>query len=64
MAFAAGAPTPVEVMEFMENLGISMTEGYGLTETSPVVSITYPDPTMRILGSVGIALPGSPKPMP
>eukprot|EP00618_Florenciella_parvula_P017668 CAMPEP_0119478230 /NCGR_PEP_ID=MMETSP1344-20130328/8062_1 /TAXON_ID=236787 /ORGANISM="Florenciella parvula, Strain CCMP2471" /LENGTH=688 /DNA_ID=CAMNT_0007512385 /DNA_START=32 /DNA_END=2098 /DNA_ORIENTATION=- len=58
MAFAAGAPTPVEVMEFMENLGISMTEGYGLTETSPVVSITYPDPTQRILGSVGIALPG------
>ena len=57
MAFAAGAPTPVAVIEFMESLGVRMTEGYGLTETSPVVSVTYPDPRERIVGTVGKSLP-------
>ena len=54
---AAGAPTPVAVLQFMENLGVQMTEGYGLTETSPVVSVTYPDPRKRIVGTVGKPLP-------
>ena len=57
MAFAAGAPTPVAVLQFMENLGVQMTEGYGLTETSPVVSVTYPDPRERVVGTVGKPLP-------
>jgi long-chain acyl-CoA synthetase len=59
MAFAAGAPTPVPVLEFMEALGVRMTEGYGLTETSPVVSLTFPDARHRILGTVGPPIPGT-----
>lgn len=57
-AFTAGAPVPVEVLEFMESIGISMGEGYGLTETSPVVSVTTHDPAVRINGTVGSVLPG------
>ena len=48
----------LKVMEFMENLGIRMSEGYGLTETAPVVSVTDLCPQRRILGTVGRALPG------
>jgi len=35
-----------------------MVEGYGLTETSPVISTTCPDPGVCPAGSVGFALPG------
>jgi len=57
VACVAGAPTPAKVVRFVEALGVKMTEGYGLTETSPVVAITYPDPQKRIVGTVGPALP-------
>lgn len=59
IAIVAGAPTPVAVVNFVESLGLRMTEGYGLTETSPVVAITYPLPKDRILGTVGRAVPGT-----
>jgi len=58
LAVVAGAPTPVPVLKFMESLGISMIEGYGLTETSPVVAITWPNPEDRVLGTVGRVIPG------
>jgi len=57
VACVAGAPTPAKVVRFIEALGVSMTEGYGLTETSPVVAITYPDPQKRVIGTVGAPLP-------
>jgi len=59
IAVVAGAPTPVAVVNFIESLGVRMTEGYGLTETSPVVSITHPDPRDRVLGTCGPAVPES-----
>lgn len=58
IAFTAGAPLPVEVLEFMESIGVKMGEGYGLTETSPVVTITPTDATIREVGTVGRPLPG------
>mmetsp|Transcript_10507 Transcript_10507/g.30097 ORF Transcript_10507/g.30097 Transcript_10507/m.30097 type:complete len:695 (-) Transcript_10507:841-2925(-) len=58
LAVVAGAPTPVAVLKFMESLGVSMIEGYGLTETSPVVSITWPNPEDRVNGTVGRPIPG------
>ncbi len=45
-----------EVGEFIDSLGILVFEGYGLTETSPVVSVNFPG--SRKMGSVGRALPG------
>ena len=53
---SGGAPLDVEVAEFFETLGISMLQGYGLTETSPV--ITGNSIEKNRLGSVGCALDG------
>ncbi|HEY9793962.1 MAG TPA: AMP-binding protein [Candidatus Obscuribacterales bacterium] len=53
---SGGAPLDVEVAHFFERLGIPLLQGYGLTETSPV--ITGNSLSANRLGSVGRALPG------
>lgn len=55
-AISGGAALAREVGEFIDNLGIKVYEGYGLTETSPVTNVNYPG--HRRMGSVGPALPG------
>jgi long-chain acyl-CoA synthetase len=47
----AGAACPIEVLEFMDAIGIPICEGYGLTETSPIITLNVPD--KRVIGSVG-----------
>ncbi len=54
-AFSGGAAIALEVAEFIDNLGIMVYEGYGLTETSPIATANYPK--NRRIGSVGKALP-------
>lgn len=42
--FISGAgPIPKEIIDGMEVLGLTVMQGYGLTETSPVVSATMPE---------------------
>ncbi len=53
---SGGAPLDPETGEFFNLLGVDMIEGYGLTETSPVISVNVPK-TNRI-GSVGKPLHG------
>lgn len=53
---SGGAPLEVEVANFFESLGIRMLQGYGLTETSPVISGNTIHKNR--LGSVGPALDG------
>jgi long-chain acyl-CoA synthetase len=55
-AFSGGAAISREVAEFIDNLGITVYEGYGLTETSPIATANWPG--ARRLGSVGKAIPG------
>jgi long-chain acyl-CoA synthetase len=55
-AFVAGAACPAEVIKFMDALGIPVLEGYGLTETSPIITINSPE--QRCVGAVGRAIGG------
>lgn len=55
-AFVAGAACPPEVLSFMDDVGIQVCEGYGLTETSPIITINTPE--YRKVGSVGKAIGG------
>jgi long-chain acyl-CoA synthetase len=55
-AFSGGAALSREVAEVIDALGITVFEGYGLTETSPIATGNYPG--SRRLGSVGKAIPG------
>jgi long-chain acyl-CoA synthetase len=55
-AISASATLSPEVGEFIDALGLDVYEGYGLTETSPVVSFNRPGD--RKLGSVGRVIPG------
>jgi long-chain acyl-CoA synthetase len=55
-AISGGAAIPVEVAEFIDALGITVYEGYGLSETSPIATANWPG--NRRIGSVGTAIPG------
>ena len=55
---AGGAAVNLKVLHFFEDIGIPICEGYGLTETSPVITCCQPDWNTRRLGTVGIPLKG------
>ncbi len=58
MLSSGGAPLPVRVFEtFAELTGLEIFEGYGMTETAPVVATTLVSGTPKA-GSVGQPLPG------
>jgi long-chain acyl-CoA synthetase len=54
---SGGAPLDKSINEFMWTIGIPTFEGYGLTETSPAVTINSPWKVR--FGSVGTPLPGT-----
>jgi long-chain acyl-CoA synthetase len=52
---SGGAPLGKELAEWYASIGIRIHEGYGLTETSPVIAVN--NPAAHKLGSVGRPLP-------
>jgi long-chain acyl-CoA synthetase len=50
---SGGAALPLFVNEFFHSLGISIIEGYGLSETSPIVTANGLEPGQTRLGTVG-----------
>ena len=56
LALTGAAPIPREVLEFLDACGITVLEGYGMTETTAAATLNPPnDPRF---GTVGPALPG------
>lgn len=52
---SGGGALPKNIGEFFGDLGIRILEGYGLTETSPVMSVTEYD--RQVYGTVGRIIP-------
>ena len=59
VAVSGGSALPVEVhKEFEKRFGVTILEGYGLSETSPVASFSkYGEPARP--GSIGLPVPGA-----
>ena len=53
---SGGAKLDPNIMDDFKVLGIEVLEGYGLTETSPIIAFTRPDDVC--IGTVGKTIPG------
>lgn len=56
-AITGGAAISTDVANFFDSLGVTVYEGYGLSETSPIAAANSPG--NRKLGSVGKPIPGT-----
>ncbi|MDP8222053.1 MAG: long-chain fatty acid--CoA ligase [Candidatus Lernaella stagnicola] len=57
IAFAGGGPTSRLLCYFFQGIGIDIYQGYGLTETSPIVTVNIPGKNK--LGTVGPPIDGA-----
>jgi long-chain acyl-CoA synthetase len=61
MVVTGGAPIPFEIATAWERMGVRMVQGYGLTETSPILAVNNPktrrlDSQGRPLGNIELRL--------
>ncbi len=54
---AGGAPLGIDLARWFADAGIAILEGYGLTETSPVIAVNQPDKNK--LGTIGLRMPNT-----
>ena len=53
-----GGVCPSEVLSFLDNVGITVCKGYGLTKTSPIIALSVLCDGMHKLGAVGKCVDG------
>jgi long-chain acyl-CoA synthetase len=53
-----GAAMNLKIVQFFTDIGLLCVEGFGLTETSPVICFSGPSWKDRRLGCVGVVVPG------
>ncbi len=58
MIVTGAAPCPVKIMRVFCAAGINVREGYGLTETSPTLTVNTLEPNGAMLGTAGHAITG------
>jgi long-chain acyl-CoA synthetase len=59
LCVSAGAIMPATLnREFENHLGVTLLDGYGITETSTMVTMNWPS-GQRVMGSCGIPVPGT-----
>ncbi len=58
LVVSGGAAINPRLSRFFNAMGWPLFEGYGMTETAPVIAVSQRIPNGRIPGSVGPALPG------
>jgi long-chain acyl-CoA synthetase len=56
--FTGAAPCPVKILRVFCAAGISIREGYGLTETAPTLTMNTYEPGGAMLGTVGCTVEG------
>jgi long-chain acyl-CoA synthetase len=57
LLITGGSALPADTLQSFRGLGFNLYEGYGMTESSPVLTVTRPGDKV-VAGSVGRALPG------
>ncbi len=55
LAISGGAALSPAVAKFFIGLGLNLLQGYGLTETSPIISVNHPDD--NVPASIGTTIP-------
>ena len=58
-ALSGGAPLGARLGHFYRGVGITIYEGYGLTETSSAITVNQVQPGGLKIGTVGILVPGN-----
>ena len=58
MFVSGGAAIQPRLAKFFTCVGMDIYEGYGLTETAPVIAVSSREPNGRKLGTTGLPLPG------
>lgn len=55
---SGGSAIPTHIASFFSAIGMPVFEGYGLSETSPVIAVSQRGKNGRKFGTVGLPLPG------